>query len=65
MYSVNTSGTINQTGKLFTGQGVMALLNTTNRSLELGSGPPVLEINPEPQIEIIGSGNRDVVFKHL
>jgi hypothetical protein len=63
MNSVNSSGTLNQTGKLFTGQGVMALLSTTNHSLKLGSGPAVLDVNPEPQIEILGTGTRGVTIK--
>ena len=56
MNSVNSSGTINQTGKLFTGQSVMCLTSTTDHSLKLGAGAGVVE----SQIEILGSGTRGV-----
>jgi hypothetical protein len=59
MNSVNSSGTINQTGKLFTGQSVMCLTSTTDHSLKLGAGAGVVE----SQIEILGSGTRGVTIK--
>jgi hypothetical protein len=52
-----------QTGKLFTGQGGMELLSITNHPLRLGSGAPVLGVSAVPQIELLATGDRNVVFK--
>ncbi len=46
MNTVNASGTIDQTGQLFTGQESLQLLSTTDHSSEIGSGA----VNPIPQI---------------
>ena len=58
MNSTTVLGQTTQTGKLFTGQGGMELLSTTNHPLRLGSGAGQI-----PQIELLATGSRDVEIK--
>jgi hypothetical protein len=58
MNSTTVLGQTTQTGKLFTGQGGMELLSTTNHPLRLGSGAGQI-----PQIELLATGTRDVEIK--
>jgi hypothetical protein len=58
MNSTTVLGQTTQTGKLFTGQGAMELLSTTNHPLKLGSGASQI-----PQIELTATGTRDVIIK--
>lgn len=56
--STTVLGQTTQTGKLYTGQGVMDLISTTNHPLRLGSG-----VGQIPQVQLLATGTRDVEIK--